>query len=99
MQIITENFAPKKIFEIKAGRAHPLPAEINWDQMQQSDALGTDIIYDESGEKPFGLGWIRFPPFGEVKLHTHEGSHILICFGGAGTLKVFPTVAGLLFLL
>jgi quercetin dioxygenase-like cupin family protein len=56
--------------------------------MHESDAFGVDVFYDDSGEKPFGLWWIKFPPFGEVKLHTHKGSHMLVCFAGNGKVCV-----------
>ncbi|MDB5204542.1 MAG: hypothetical protein JWP09_570 [Candidatus Taylorbacteria bacterium] len=81
------DFRAQRLFELR-GEVILLPSQVGWGQMHHSDALGTDILCDTSGEKPFGLGWIKFPPNGEVKLHTHEGSHVLICFAGRGQVKV-----------
>lgn len=81
-------FTPKSLFSLNSGRLSPAPELSRWGQMHHSDAVGIDVVTDVSGEKPFGLGWIKFPPHGEVKLHTHEGSHILICFAGDGAVKV-----------
>jgi mannose-6-phosphate isomerase-like protein (cupin superfamily) len=56
--------------------------------MFHSDAVGVDILCDTSGDRPFGMGLIEFPPHGEVSLHVHEGSHILVCFDGEALVRV-----------
>lgn len=88
------DFKPKGLFKLVEGNIFPIPELSGWGKMHQSDAVGTDVICDESGNKPFGMGWIKFPPNGEVKLHTHEGSHILTCFGGNGKVKVEISIPG-----
>lgn len=87
------DFKPQRLFGTIDGLVS-VPGQSGWGQMQNSDAVGTDILCDTSGEKPFGLGWIKFPPNGEVKLHTHEGSHMLICFEGGGEVRVEIYIPG-----
>lgn len=82
------NFAPKMLFTCEQSRLRPASMVRGWQEMHHSDAVGVDILYDNSGERPFGLGLIEFPPYGEVPLHVHEGSHILVCFDGDALVKV-----------
>ncbi len=89
-----ELFAPKSLFTVKGSRLSPADTDMSWQNMHCSDAVGIDVLYDTSGEKPFGLGLIRFPPYGEVPLHVHEGSHMLICFDGDALVKVQSKVIG-----
>ena len=60
-------------------------------QMHISQGTARQLIYDITGEKPFGLDQIRFAPGEGVPLHTHPGSHILICIGGKGVLTMRHT--------
>lgn len=80
-------FKPQRLFRLD-GTFTPFPGPAGWGQMCNSDAKGTDTLLDTSGSQPFGLGWIEFPPNGEVLLHTHAGSHILTCFRGGGKVVV-----------
>jgi quercetin dioxygenase-like cupin family protein len=82
------DFTSHKLFVLRDDTFNAAPEIQRWAPMHNSDALGVDVICDTSNATPFGLGWIKFPPHGEVKLHTHEGSHMLICFAGSGTVKV-----------
>jgi len=85
------DFKPLTLFSEDSDVSSASWNSINWAPMHQSDAKGVDLIVDDSGQKPFGLGWIEFPAFGEVNLHTHEGSHILICFRGSGEVRIQDT--------
>lgn len=55
-------------------------------RMHISQGTARQLIYDTTGVKPFGLDQIRFAPGEGVPMHTHPGSHILICIGGKGRL-------------
>ncbi len=55
-------------------------------QMHISQGTARQLIFDTTGSKPFGLDQIRFAPGEGVQIHTHPGSHILICIGGKGKL-------------
>ena len=57
-------------------------------QMHISQGTARQFIYDTTGSKPFGLDQIRFAPSEGVQMHTHPGSHILICIGGKGQLTM-----------
>ena len=80
--------APQTIFSSHRSKIRAARNLARWQKMHNSDARGIDVLYDDSGAKPFGLGLIEFPPCGEVQLHVHEGSHILVCLAGDGVLKV-----------
>jgi hypothetical protein len=86
--LVTPILSPRSLFSVSKAEICVADNLVDWAEMHHSDAIGIDVLYDSSGQKPFGLGWIKFPPYGEVKLHTHEGSHILICFAGSGVVKV-----------
>jgi hypothetical protein len=84
----SNSFAPRELFTCAQSRLRPAGSVSDWDTMCHSDAVGVDILCDTSGERPFGLGLIQFPPHGEVGLHIHEGSHILVCLDGDALLRV-----------
>ncbi|MEZ4103943.1 MAG: cupin domain-containing protein [Candidatus Paceibacterota bacterium] len=58
-------------------------------KMAKSDATALPLLFDGSGEKPFGASLIRFTSGEKVDLHTHIGSHILIVTYGQGLLTYF----------
>jgi quercetin dioxygenase-like cupin family protein len=78
----------QRLFTVMDNQVREAPEIHSWAPMHKSDAVGVDILYDVSHQAPFGLGLIRFPPRGEVTLHVHEGSHILVCFRGGGLVNV-----------
>ncbi|USN87389.1 MAG: cupin domain-containing protein [Candidatus Nomurabacteria bacterium] len=72
-------------------------------QMVKSDATALSLIFDQSGDKPFGASLIRFAAGEKVGLHTHVGSHILVVTYGLGILTYLDTKidlkAGLIYLI
>lgn len=62
-------------------------------RMHLSQGTARQLLFDTSCEKPFGLDQIRFAPSEGVAMHTHPGSHILLCIGGKGTLEMKHSLA------
>lgn len=64
-------------------------------KMANSDATALPLLREKVGHNEyFGGDLIRFPPGGQVRMHTHEGSHLLFCVGGTGTVTVVTDSGG-----